>query len=66
MGSLSRWILRLVGVCTVGGGALLSTTAPTFGVPVIGLGVAFLLRPRIVGQSLELLADVGRVIASLF
>ena len=63
---LSQWILRLVGFCILGGGVVLSTTAPILGLPLVGLGVAFSLSPRRVGESLELFADAGRAIASLF
>ncbi|WP_158055672.1 hypothetical protein [Halorussus halophilus] len=50
---------RLVGVVIAAGGVLLSTSAPIFGVPLVVVGLLFVLRPAIASELLDIVASAA-------
>lgn len=59
-------LARAVGVCLAAVGLFLCLDAPVFGVPIVVVGLAFAVRPRVVAEVLELVWDALELLASLF
>ncbi|NEU57653.1 hypothetical protein [Halorussus sp. MSC15.2] len=57
--------VRLFGVAVAVVGAFLSLESATVGVPLVVFGAVFALRPAVLGQILELVADSVGLLADL-